>query len=34
MAELFQTSIPNVTQHLKTVYEDGELVREATVKNT
>ncbi len=32
MAVLFETSVPNVTQHLKTIYEDGELVREATVK--
>ena len=32
MAELFQTSVPNITQHLKAVYEDGELVREATIK--
>ena len=26
MGELFQTSVPNVTQHLKTIYDDGELV--------
>ena len=32
MAELFQTSVPNVTQHLKSAYDDGELAREATVK--
>jgi hypothetical protein len=32
MADLFQTSIPNVTQHLKTIYDEGELNREATVK--
>jgi hypothetical protein len=32
MAELFQTSVPNVNQHLKTIYEDGELRPEATIK--
>jgi len=32
IAELFQTTIPNVSMHIKGVYDDGELVREATVK--
>ena len=32
MADLFQTSVPNVNQHLKTIYEDGELRPEATIK--
>lgn len=32
MADLFQTSIPNVTQHLKAIYDEGELARGATVK--
>jgi len=32
LAELFQTSIPNINQHLKTIYEDGEVAREATIK--
>ena len=32
IAELFQTSIPNVNMHIKSVYEDGELQREATIK--
>lgn len=32
MADLFQTSVPNVNQHLKTIYEDGELQPEATIK--
>lgn len=32
IAELFQTSVPNVNQHLKTIYEDGELRPEATIK--
>ena len=32
IAELFQTYIPNVSMHIKSVYEDGELQREATIK--
>ena len=32
MAELYQTSVPNVNQHLSGIYQDGELVPEATVK--
>lgn len=32
IAELFQTTIPNVNQHLKTIYEEGELRPEATIK--
>ena len=32
IAELFQTTVPNVSMHIKSVYEDGELVRAATVK--
>jgi len=32
MADLFQTSVPNINQHLKTIYEDGELRPEATIK--
>ena len=32
IADLFQTSIPNVSMHIKSVYEDGELQREATIK--
>jgi hypothetical protein len=34
MAELFQTSIPNISMHIRNVYEDGELVPEATVKKS
>ncbi|CAG5071555.1 hypothetical protein DYBT9623_03554 [Dyadobacter sp. CECT 9623] len=34
MAELFQTTIPNINIHLKNVYEDGELVEEATIKDS
>jgi len=33
MAELFETSIPNVSMHLRNVFEKGELTPEATVKN-
>jgi hypothetical protein len=32
MAELFQTTIPNVSMHIRNVYADGELTPEATVK--
>ena len=32
MAELFQTSKQNVSQHLQSIYEEGELRPEATVK--
>ncbi len=33
IAELFQTSVPNVNQHLKTIYDEGELKENATVKS-
>jgi hypothetical protein len=32
MAELFQTTVPNVNQHLKAIYDEGELSPEATIK--
>ena len=32
MAELFQTSIPNINIHLKAIYEEGELTEAATIK--
>jgi len=32
MAELFQTTIPNVTTHITGIYQDGELTKERTVK--
>ena len=32
MAELFQTTIPNINIHLTNIYEEGELVAGATVK--
>lgn len=33
LAELFQTSVPNINLHLKAIYEEGELVEEATIKS-
>ncbi len=33
MAELFQTSVPNINQHLAAIYEEGELAPEATIKS-
>lgn len=32
MAELFQTSKQNISQHIQSIYEEGELSPEATVK--
>jgi hypothetical protein len=32
IAELFQVTVPNVSQHLKSIYEEGELRPEATIK--
>ncbi|MFZ2627388.1 MAG: virulence RhuM family protein [Rugosibacter sp.] len=33
MAELFQTSVPNINLHLKAIYGERELVAEATIKS-
>jgi hypothetical protein len=33
MAELFQTSVPNINLHLKAVYAEGEQSAEATIKS-
>lgn len=33
MAELFQTSIPNINIHLKNIFEEGELEERATIKD-
>src|SRR4051812_41854126 len=33
IAELFQTSVPNVNIHLKAIYEEGEVDPRATVKS-
>jgi hypothetical protein len=32
MAELFQTSVPNISMHLRNIFEEGELQQVATVK--
>ncbi len=33
MAELFQTTIPNINMHLKSIFEEGELNEKATIKD-
>lgn len=33
MAELFQTTVPNINSHLKNIYEEGELNSVATIKD-
>lgn len=33
LAELFQTSVPNINLHLKAIYADGELADTATIKS-
>lgn len=33
VAELFQTTVPNISMHLRSIYETGELTAEATLKN-
>lgn len=33
IAELFQTTAPNISMHLRNIFEEGELVPEATVKD-
>ena len=32
IAELFQTSVPNINLHLKAIYAEGELTEPATIK--
>ena len=32
MAELFAVSVPTINEHLKNIYETGELQREATIR--
>jgi len=32
LSELYQSSIPNINQHIKSIYEDDELLPEATIK--
>ena len=33
MAELFQTSVPNINMHLKNIFEEGELEENRTIKD-
>ncbi len=33
MAELFQTTVPNISMHLRNIFEEGELLQAATIKN-
>jgi len=33
MAELFQTTVPNINMHIKSIYEEGELAERATIKD-
>jgi hypothetical protein len=33
MEELFQTTIPNISMHLKSVFEEGELNEQTTIKD-
>ncbi|MGA2440573.1 MAG: virulence RhuM family protein [Tepidisphaeraceae bacterium] len=33
MADLFQTTIPNINLHIKNVYDEGELSKEGTIKD-
>lgn len=33
MAELYQTTRPNIVQHIRNIYADGELEEPATCKN-
>ncbi|MDP2645514.1 MAG: hypothetical protein Q8P24_11275 [Desulfobacterales bacterium] len=32
IAELFQTTIPNISMHIRNIFEEGELTPEATIK--
>jgi hypothetical protein len=32
IAELFQTTIPNISMHIRNIYEESELTPEATIK--
>jgi hypothetical protein len=34
MAELFDVSVDNIGLHLKNIYKDGELIREATTEDS
>ncbi len=32
MAELFQVSVPTINEHIRTIHDDGELDKEATIR--
>ncbi len=32
VAELFQTTVPNISMHIRNIYAEGELTPEATIK--
>ena len=32
LAELFATSVPNISQHISNIFKDGELPDESTIK--
>lgn len=32
IADLFQTTVPNVSMHIRNIFEEGELTPEATIK--
>ena len=34
MAELFQTSVPNINMHIRNIYEEGELTENPTIKKS
>ena len=34
MAELFQTSVPNINMHIRNIYEEGELAENPTIKKS
>jgi hypothetical protein len=33
LAELFQKSVPTINEHIQSIYAEGELDREATIRN-
>ena len=33
MAELFQTTVPNINMHLKSIFEEGKVEEKATIKD-
>jgi hypothetical protein len=32
IAQLFQTTVPNISMHIRNIFEEGELTPEATIK--